>query len=97
MRLTSERGTFAEALRSAVSFASLYWGGGLTPISNELKDEYLEFECPNCSHVMVKKGSWFKVISSFNCDQCDARIRLGYPDKLTLFEQKKRSMNLSAR
>ena len=46
---------------------------------------------------MVRKGSWFKVISNFNCDQCDARIRLGYPDKLTLFEQKKRSMNLSAR
>ena len=49
------------------------------PISDELRDEYLEFECPNCSHVMVKKGSWFKVISNFNCDQCDAKIRLGYP------------------
>ena len=48
MGLTSERGTFAQALRSAVSFASLYWGGGLMPISNELKDEYLEFECPLC-------------------------------------------------
>jgi hypothetical protein len=82
MRLTLERGTFAEARRSAVSFVSLYWGGGLMPISDELRDEYLEFVCPSCSHVMVKKGSWFKVISKFNCDQCDARIRLGYPTKL---------------
>ena len=95
MGLTSERGTFAQALRSAVSFASLYWGGGLMPISNELKDEYLEFECPNCSHVIVKRGSWVKVISAFNCDHCDARIRIGYMTKLALFDQKMQSMRLS--
>jgi len=67
------------------------------PISNELNHDYLEFECPNCSHVMVKKGSWFKVISNFNCDRCDAKIRLGYPAKLALFEQKRQSMNTSGR
>ncbi|WP_192255674.1 hypothetical protein [Mesorhizobium caraganae] len=66
------------------------------PISNELNDEYLEFVCPSCSHVMVKKGSWFKVISKFNCDQCGAKIRLGYPAKVALFEQKRQRMNPSA-
>jgi hypothetical protein len=28
------------------------------------------------------------MISTFNCDQCDAKIRLGYPANLALFEQK---------
>jgi transposase-like protein len=61
-------------------------------ISDELRDECLEFKCPRCSHVMVKKGSWFKVISNFNCDQCEARIRLGYPAKVALFEEKRQSL-----
>ena len=65
------------------------------PISEEMMDEYLEFQCPNCSHVMVKKGSWVKVISTFNCDRCDAKIRIGYLTKLALFEQKMQSLRLS--
>lgn len=66
------------------------------PISNDMGDEYLELECPNCSHVIIKKGSWLKVISNFNCTQCHAKIRIGYMTKLALFEKKRQSMNPAA-
>ena len=66
------------------------------PISEKMMDEYLKFECPNCSHVIVKRGSWVKVISAFNCDHCDARIRIGYMTKLALFDQKMQSSNFSS-
>jgi uncharacterized protein YlaI len=65
------------------------------PIPEKLMNESIEFECPTCSHVMAKKGSWVKVIAAFNCDECNARIRIGYMTKLALFEQKSQSMRLS--
>lgn len=57
------------------------------PIPDELGDAELVFDCPKCSHPIVRRGSWFKVISMFRCEACNARIRLGYPDKLVLFER----------
>ncbi|ESZ12544.1 hypothetical protein, partial [Mesorhizobium sp. L2C084A000] len=71
-------------------------GSVVVPISNDMGDEYLELECPNCSHVIIKKGSWLKVISNFNCTQCHAKIRIGYMTKLALFEKKRQSMNPAA-
>ncbi|ESW83530.1 hypothetical protein X769_06190 [Mesorhizobium sp. LSJC268A00] len=44
----------------------------------------------------MKKGSWLKVISNFNCTQCHAKIRIGYMTKLALFEKKRQSMNPAA-
>lgn len=64
-------------------------GAGL-PIPQELDDEYLTFECPRCERPIVRKGTWFKTISSFKCPSCNAALRLGYPEKLHLFEKHKR-------
>ena len=65
--------------------------GVAMPISDDMRDEDLEFECPNCGCLIVKKGSWLKVISAFTCSQCETRVRIGYPAKVALFERKKKS------
>ena len=57
------------------------------PIPDELQDAELKFECPNCSWPIVRKGSWFKVISNFRCDKCNAKVRIGYPEKLAIFKK----------
>lgn len=59
------------------------------PIPDELRDVSLRFECPKCGHPTIRKGSWFKVISNFTCENCGGELRLGYPDKLALFEKHK--------
>jgi hypothetical protein len=64
------------------------------PIPNELGVAELAFECPKCFHPIVRLGSWFKVISTFRCETCGARIRLGYPDKLALFERHRHLMKI---
>ncbi|TPI32629.1 hypothetical protein FJ414_21395 [Mesorhizobium sp. B3-1-6] len=61
-------------------------GAGL-PLPQELEDEYLTFECPRCERAIVRKGIWFKTISSFKCLSCKAAVRLGYAEKLHLFEK----------
>jgi hypothetical protein len=65
--------------------------GVAMPISDDMRDEDLEFECPNCGCLIVEKGSWLKVISAFTCSQCETRVRIGYPAKVALFERKKNS------
>ncbi|RUW85825.1 hypothetical protein EOA29_03225 [Mesorhizobium sp. M1E.F.Ca.ET.063.01.1.1] len=60
------------------------------PISDELRDVPVTFECPICNHPIVKKGSWFKAVSLFRCDACRTRLRLGYAAKLALFEKSRR-------
>jgi len=57
------------------------------PISDDLRDVNLRFECPYCSLPIVHKGSWFKVIASFKCAGCAEKVRIGYPDKLALFKR----------
>jgi transposase-like protein len=61
------------------------------PISDELLDADLKFECPNCSCSIIKKGSWVKSISGFRCNKCGAKVRIGYPEKLAIFEKHQRS------
>ncbi|CDX17080.1 conserved hypothetical protein [Mesorhizobium plurifarium] len=56
-------------------------------ISDELRDVSLRYECPNCRRPIVRNGSWFKSVSTFHCDACKAKLRLGYSAKLALFER----------
>ncbi|MDG4897838.1 hypothetical protein P9272_30315 [Mesorhizobium sp. WSM4976] len=55
-------------------------------ISNELRDASLRYECPNCHKPIVRNGSWFKSVSTFRCEACKTKLRLGYSAKLALFE-----------
>ena len=57
------------------------------PLSDELRGVPIEFRCPRCSHPMVKMGSWLKTIASFKCDGCRGKVRIGYPEKLAIFER----------
>lgn len=59
------------------------------PLPLELNDEYLTFECQRCRHPITRKGSWFKSIAAFRCPKCKTALRLGYPEKLRLFERHK--------
>lgn len=66
-------------------------------IPTDLRDVALTFECPYCAHPLVRKGSWFKVIGHYTCEKCQSRVRIGYPDKLRLFDHYKRSVGNHAR
>jgi transcription elongation factor Elf1 len=55
-------------------------------IPNHLSDVALTFECPYCGHPIVRKGSWFKSIAHFKCENCHRNVHFGYPDKLALFD-----------
>lgn len=57
------------------------------PLPAALNDADLEFKCLECDHAFVKKGSWFKVISTFKCEGCGVANRIGYADKLALFRK----------
>ncbi|CDX40617.1 conserved hypothetical protein [Mesorhizobium sp. SOD10] len=56
-------------------------------ISDELRDVSLRYECPNCRRPIIRNGSWFKAVSTFHCEACKAKLRLGYSAKLALFER----------
>ncbi|TIW19839.1 MAG: hypothetical protein E5V65_09615 [Mesorhizobium sp.] len=58
-------------------------------IPKNLNDALLRFECPRCEHPIIRKGSWFKVIATFRCPACQRTLRLGYPEKLRIFEKHK--------
>lgn len=66
------------------------------PISDDLRDVHLTFECPFCFVPVVHKGSWFKVISSFTCAGCGENVRMGYPDKVAFFERHRQSRKETA-
>ena len=36
---------------------------------------------------LVKAGSWFQTVAGFKWQGCQVQIRLGYPDKLAIFEK----------
>lgn len=57
------------------------------PIPDELRDVAMTYECPACQKPIVKKGSWFKTIGNFSCGSCHVSLRIGYPDKLALFQK----------
>ena len=43
--------------------------------------------CPRCGHHREATGSWFKSISYYECKACQQRVRVGYNDKVALFEK----------
>ncbi|RAZ92530.1 hypothetical protein DPM33_01095 [Mesorhizobium hawassense] len=67
------------------------------PIPKNLNDAHLSFDCPGCKHPIIRKGSWFKVISTFRCSACHKTLRLGYPEKLRIFERHKHLAATSGR
>jgi len=56
-------------------------------IPDELRDVEMTYECPACQNAIVKKGSWFKTIGTFRCDSCGTSLRIGYLDKVALFQK----------
>ena len=56
-------------------------------LSPKLKDAFLTRRCPHCDHPTVKKGSWFKAMATLKCTACGHTEKLGYLEKLTLFEK----------
>ena len=42
--------------------------------------------CPHRGHHREGTGSWFKSISYYECKACGQRVRVGYEDKVVLFE-----------
>ena len=58
----------------------------------QLNDAILTFQCPYCGHHLTRKGSWFKVIGKYTCEKCQSEVRIGYPDKLELFDRYSRNL-----
>lgn len=58
-------------------------------LAEDLSDVALTFECPDCSHPAVRKGSALRTIAHFRCDGCNAKVRMTYPQKLAIFEKHK--------
>jgi hypothetical protein len=57
------------------------------PLTNDLLDVDIEYECPECFHPIVRKGSWFRVIAGFECEKCKAKVPISYPEKPAIFEK----------
>jgi ribosomal protein L37AE/L43A len=57
------------------------------PIPDDLRDVAITYECPACQKPIVKKGSWFKTIGNFRCSSCQSTLRIGYLDKVALFQR----------
>ena len=57
------------------------------PLSFKLRDQLFELRCPTCSHPTLRKGSWVISARNFKCDSCRAKVRIGYPEKLNIFER----------
>jgi transcription elongation factor Elf1 len=56
-------------------------------LGEKLSDVALTFDCPDCSHPTVRKGSALRTIAHINCDGCNAKVRITYPLKLAIFEK----------
>jgi len=56
-------------------------------LSLEFNDTRVALTCPVCSHTFVKKGSWLRTISRYKCDGCGSKVRIGYEEKLAIFER----------
>ncbi|RWE29786.1 MAG: hypothetical protein EOS77_21790 [Mesorhizobium sp.] len=59
------------------------------PLADDMRAVALRFECPKCDHLIVKKGSWFRAVSKFKCKGCGTMLRLGYGQKLALFQKQR--------
>jgi len=74
------------SIRARVLGCVLGWGMGM-PLSNDLGDKNLMFDCPECHRTIVKKGSWIKSVATFRCEGCSATVRMTYRHKLAIFER----------
>ena len=54
-------------------------------LTDEMSDVQMEFNCPACSQPIVRFGSWLRTIGSFRCVECNAMVRIGYEQKLSIF------------
>jgi ribosomal protein S27E len=61
-------------------------GSGAMPLSPDLRDKLLTFNCPQCRHALAKKGAWFMAMSRIKCGGCGHTVPITYGDKLALFE-----------
>lgn len=58
-------------------------------LAENLSDVALTFDCPECSHPTVRKGSALRTIAHIRCDGCSTKVRITYPQKLAIFEKHK--------
>ena len=58
-------------------------------LAEDLSDVALTFDCPECSHPTVRKGSVLRTIAYIRCDGCNAKVRITYPQKVAIFEKHK--------
>ena len=56
-------------------------------LSPKLKDAFLTLRCRQCDHPIVKKGSWFKAVTTLKCTACGYTQPFGYVEKLKLFDK----------
>lgn len=57
------------------------------PLSNDLNDKNLMFQCQHCSETIVRKGSWIKSVRMFRCGRCQTEMRMTYGKKAAIFER----------
>ncbi|TGT63696.1 hypothetical protein EN813_010010 [Mesorhizobium sp. M00.F.Ca.ET.170.01.1.1] len=57
------------------------------PLPDDLRAVALRYECPKCDHPIIRRGSWFRAVSTFKCEECGTTLRLGYGQKLALFQK----------
>jgi hypothetical protein len=65
------------------------------PLSDSMKDLLLTYECPHCGHPITRPGIWFKSVSRFECQRCVQEVRIGYREKVSLYERFVKSMGAS--
>lgn len=56
-------------------------------LTHGLLDQDLTFQCLRCLNSMIRKGSWVKSITTFECEWCHERIRMTYGAKLAIFDR----------
>lgn len=68
-------------------------------LTDEMSDVQMEFNCPACSKPIVRFGSWLRTIGRFRCVGCNAMVRIGYEQKLSIFARylKRRQQPASGR
>jgi endogenous inhibitor of DNA gyrase (YacG/DUF329 family) len=57
------------------------------PLSRQLGDKLLTFNCPHCHRALTKNGAWFMAMSRFKCAGCGRDVPMGYADKMVLFDK----------
>ncbi len=61
------------------------------PLDQKLMRDVLRFTCPHCRADIERTGSAFVAAKQFRCPSCHEVVKLGYAEKLKLFEQAHRA------